>query len=286
MKDNLDVMLVNAFATRIEPGEELNALLLEKAFAADNKTENRSRLQRYLSARTINKLMKVAAIILAFLFISAAGVYAAGKLMKVFVYDKGLSTGNQEYVSDDDFTYENEDIKVENVSHDEAGQSDRWISKDVQVLSGTITNTYYNYDNYEWAMEDSGLDVWLSKVPGEISSVVYVNSVDGQNVEDCVDSIFKLGEGQVYVSESRFTGNYASDVAHNIVLENTKNVRTYKSSTGNEFTLVDEVRDEDGYEMITTYVMISYGDYTGFVSFNNISEKEIHTVLDTIKLGE
>ena len=66
----------------------------------------------YMTGTLVTKLIRVAAIILAIFFTSAAGVYAAGKLKKVSVYDMGLATGNQEYVGEKDFTDEVKDVET------------------------------------------------------------------------------------------------------------------------------------------------------------------------------
>jgi hypothetical protein len=68
-------------------------------------------------------------------------------------------------------------------------------------------------------------------------------------------------------------------------MNKTDNERNYTSKSGIEFTLVDDIEakvnggTEDG---ISTYVMISYGDVSGFMIFEEMTDDEIHEILDKV----
>ena len=86
--------------------------------------------------------------------------------------------------------------------------------------------------------------------------------------------------------ESVMSGNVAADCAISIRLENTNNKRTYISPSQIEFTLVDEITTDDGGTLTKTFVMISYNNCSGYIAFVDLTEDEIHQILDTFVVRE
>ena len=78
----------------------------------------------------------------------------------------------------------------------------------------------------------------------------------------------------------KMNGNVASDAAHVIRLANTSNKREYKTKDGTAFTLVDEKHDDE----TRTFVMIACDEFSGYIMFENLTDPQIHKILDTVIL--
>ncbi len=271
MKDNMDILLEKALKPDIEPDMELNEKIL-------NGVKHKKKSLSY-------KLARVAAVVCGIALVSPVAIYAANaiKNSKVEVSDHGISVGGQgDYaISDEDLAQPWEDVETEEIEFVEGDETVKWLTKRVEVVSGTYTNTYYAYDNYLDAITDAGLDNWFNTTYEMNESVTYIHTDGGDFQDFCVDASLKYNDGNFFVSESKMTGNVAEDASFGLCLTNTGNERTYTSSQGLEFTLVDEVKDGE----TTTYVIIYYDYYRGYISFSNLSEEEIHQVLDTVNVS-
>jgi hypothetical protein len=63
-------------------------------------------------------------------------------------------------------------------------------------------------------------------------------------------------------------------------LANTSNKREYKTKDGTAFTLVDEKHDDE----TRTFVMIACDEFSGYIMFENLTDPQIHKILDTVIL--
>ncbi len=268
MKDNMDKLLENALTPEFEPSAELNASILEQA--EKKRTKN----------SFVSQISKAAAILLAVGCIAPVGVYATSYLVNnILVTEHGISVGQTEYVDDAQLAQPWEEVKTEEVSSVQGGPNDKWSEKKVEKV-GSATNTYYTYETYETALEESGLDNWFNTVHTGDGYVTYVCTEDADFEMYEIDAYFYPDEEHEKVfsiSESKYPG--MDEGTHSLAIQKTGNKRTYTAASGKEYVLVDEMAgDQKG----TTYVVIAYGEYFGHLSFSNMSEEEIHQILDTV----
>lgn len=269
MKDNMDILLEKALTPDMEPGTELNNKIL-------NGSKERKKHMGY-------KLAKVAAVLLGVALASPLAIYAAEVFKnKVTVTDHAVSVGNPDYIIDEAIAEPLEDIPVEKVDHVEGDDTVNWLYKDVEKHNEVNIVTSYTYETYEQALADANMANWFSK-SYELNGYAYYSILEfGENIEYSIDAEFKYNQGVFSITNSRMTGNVADDMAYSIGLSNTGNIRNYTSPSGMEFTLVDETTEDEDGKVVKTYVIISYDDYNGFIEFVNLSEEEIHQILDTM----
>ena len=272
MKDRIDILIEKSLQLDFEPDKGVNEKILEGV------------KQRRKNGGLVN-LPKVAAIVLAIICMGSIGVYAASNIIKkVFVTDHSISVGNPEYVDDAAIASKEEDVTTENIAHEEGDENVKWIIKDVQVVNGYATNTYYAYKDYETALQDAKLHNWFNTSYEGADNATYVVTETEDTVDRCIDASFLYGEGRFFVCEQVMTGNIAADVAHSIKLENTNNERDYTSASGQVFTLVDQITDDGTEKRTTTFVMVAYDDYYGYIAFEDLDDEEIHKILDTVEI--
>lgn len=275
MKDNMDNLLKKALQPNDLPDAELNEKIIEMG----------TKVRKYKQERMVMKLARTAAVVLGVISLGSVTVYAANKVIKnVLVTDHAISVGNPDYIDDAAIAKDEEIPPIENVLHEEGDASVKWLTKDVQVVGGYATNTYYAYPDYATAISDAGLDNWFREKLEDAEYVTYVLTETEDYTEKSINASFFYHEGSFFVSENIMTGNIAEDVASSIKLQNTNNVREYQSETGYEFTLVDEISEEEGETITTTFVMVAFDDYYGYISFNDLSEDEMKAILDMIIL--
>lgn len=272
MKDKMDILIERSLQLDFEPDREIKENILESMKHRRKKTG-------------LLSLPRVAVVIVAGICMSSVGVYAASLVIKnVFITDHAISVGNPEYVDDAAIASPEEDVTIENVGHEEGSENVKWLSKDVQIVNGFATNTYYEYKDYETALLDAELDNWFQTSYKNAENAIYVVTQTEDTLEECIEVNFLYGEGRFHVCEERMTGNIAEDVAHSIKLKNTNNKRDYTAASGQVFTLVDEITDDGEEQKTTTFVMVAYDDYFGYISFENLKDEEIHKILDTVKV--
>ena len=318
MKDKeLDNILYSSLKPEFTPSDKLNIELMDKlknmddsnntgngsSSAGNNKVVKASRL--FTSNTPTGIFLKAAAIIIVVLCLGTAGVYAANHfLKKATVYDHGLAVGNQDYVSDEDLAAEMPPATETDDGHKEAGPNDKWITMDEKTVGGTYKNYVYVYPDYETVLEDTVFTNIFDSSIGEseytsytvVEEIGYSDNTATVSDASSTDRVyyrseeltahFKCGEGRVILDQSISEG-VADDAAYSIALnDGAKNSRDYTSKNGLEFTLVDETRaSDDGEESTATYVMLAYDDYTGFISFQGMTDDEIHNILDKINLN-
>lgn len=272
MKDKIDILIEKSLQLDFEPDKEINEKIL-------GSVKHGTRKGRLLD------LPRVAVIIIAIICMGSVGVYAANHIIKkVFITDHSISVGKPEYVDDAKIALPEKDVTTENVEHKEGDENVKWISKDVQVVNGYASNTYYEYKDYETALLDAELDNWFHISYENAENVSYVVTETEDTLERCINVSFVYGEGSFFVCEEIMTGNIAEDTAHSIKLGNTNNKRDYTSASGQVFTLVDQITDDGTEEKTTTFVMVAYDDYFGYISFENLKDEEIHKILDTVEI--
>lgn len=270
MKDNMDNLLKEAYKPNMEPGKELNASILAQAG------------KKKKPVKTVGfRIATAAAAVLAVICITPLGVYATNQIInKVFIAENSISVGNPEFVDDEAINEDIGDVEVEYVSSEEGDDSVNWNSKEVQIVNGYATNTYYRYDDYATAILDSKLDNWFSVNYEKYQFVTYCITETDSYKDESIDAQFLYNEGTVTLYQSKMSGNVAEDMTFSVPVEQTTNVRTYTSTvTGSVFTLVDDVNGD-------TYVMINYDNYYGFLQFSNLSDEEIHKILDTVVMKD
>lgn len=272
MRDKIDILIEKSFQLDFEPDREIN----EKILAG--------REHNSVKGKAFN-LPKVAVIIIAVICMGSVGVYAANHIIrKVFVTEHSISVGNPEYVDDAAIASPEEAVTTENVMHEEGDANVKWISKDVQIVNGYATNTYYAYKDYETAFTDAKMDNWFRISYENAENVIYVITETEDTVEHCINANFLYDEGSFFVCEETMTGNIAEDVANSIMLENTNNQREYTSASGETFTLVDQITVDGDEKQTKTFVMVAYDNYFGYISFENLGDEKIHEILDTVEV--
>lgn len=273
MKDKMDNLLEKALQPNDSPDAELNEKIIEMG----------TKVRKHKPESMAMKLARTAAVVLGVISLGSVTVYAANKVIKnVLVTDHAISVGNPDYIDDAAIAKDEEIPPIENVLHEEGDASVKWLTKDVQVVGGYATNTYYAYPDYVTAISDAGLDNWFREKFEDASDVTYVLTETEDYTDKSVNASYYYHDGSFFVSESIMTGNVAEDVASSIKLKNTNNVREYTSASGYVFTLVDEISEGEEGTITTTYVMIAYDDYYGYISFNDLSDEEIKGILDTV----
>ncbi len=277
MKDKMDNLLKEALQPNEVPSAELNASILE------NAKQTRRKNVWY-------NVPKVAVAVLVFALLCPIGVYATNLLLKqVMVTDHTMTVGNTEYYDEKDIMDAmrfDEEVKVEQISHEEGNSDVKWLTKDVEKLDGSVTSTSYRYDDYKALLADSKMPNWFSKDYELMAKAIYTNSKDDTMEIDSIDVWFNYGEGQFCLSITKMVKGYAEDVTHSLCLSNTGNKRTYKNADGVEFTLVDEVWKEEDTTITETYVVIAYDEYYGHINFEGLTEDEMHEVLDSVKISK
>lgn len=300
MKDKeLDNMLYSSLKPEFTPSDKLNRELIDKLKNIDDSNIGGNGDTKAGNGKVINAsglfksntpagiFIKAAAVIIIVFLLGGAGVYAANHfLKKPEVYDHGISVGNQDYVKDEHFTQETPETETKETGHTEGGPDDIWTSKDETVVGGKYHNASYVYPDYESVVSDTKFSDIFDGSIGKTSSAIYstVEEEGGEYKEEAIDIFFDRGEGVVFLHQDMSEG-VAEDAAYSVELPNgTSNSRDYTSKNGLEFTLVDEAKSDD--DSVRTYVMLSYDDVSGFMSFDNMTEDEIHECLDMINLDK
>ncbi len=275
MKDKYDLYMEAALQPVIEPDLELNRKIITESMKSTGKGKK----------KLIYGFAKVAVAVIALVVVAPTVVIAAEQIVeKYFVTEHTISTGNPEYVDDASIATaaaEEEEVTVEQLEDEEGNSSVNWTSKHVECVNGFATNTYYDYEYYETGIADSGLDNWFNTTYKTRSAYYVLIETDDYTVKS-VSAEFAYHDGTFCVEQSVMSGNVISDCANSIALQNTGNVRTYESISGKQFKLVDEIRKNGDTETVTTYVMIAYDQYFGYLSFKGLSETDIYEILDTV----
>ncbi len=245
--------------------------------------------------RTTSKLVKAATVTLAVLAVGSATVYAGAEVLKkIFYTEHTLSTGNPDYVRDEWFETETPEPEVEQIGGEISDGTEKWITKSTEIL-GSYTNDIYIYSTYEDAVADTGMKLWFDTLPGEVTDVTYTYAYCDNDYAKFIDVVAEYNGSEYYLTEEIWGGNVADDVGYSLQFENKQNERVYTNANGIVFNIADDVVqdeqfDENGESVYVTRVrsttMILDGDYYGNMVFDDMSEDDIHYILDQIKIGK
>lgn len=226
---------------------------------------------------------KAAALALALLAIGAGTVYAGSRIFnKVTVLEHEISVGEPLNLSWEDLRDSAEPDVGQIISHEEGGPNDRWMEKEVVVFEASLS-TDYKYVSYDKAMGDV-IFANLFREPLESSDNAgyHVREFDGDTIYR-LNATFRYQNGSVDLNEflkiGKAEGKSSSEdmfLSAIFTFEPLKNTRTYVSKAGTEFTLADL-----SYK---TYAIVSVDQHVITLSFKNLTEEEIHQVLDLIVL--
>ncbi|MCR5544813.1 MAG: hypothetical protein K6F55_11825 [Eubacterium sp.] len=283
---NIESLLKKSLQPNFEPDDKLNNSTLELIEKMkENSTDKKSAGVILLSKqRSIYFLPKVAAAVIVFALIFTGGVYAANYIMnKVIVTDHGVSVGNEEYIDDEELSKPYESVSEETKNEYEPGADDKWLTKKEVLTNGSFLNTFYTFPDYETMISDTRFENIFDGIEPESKDPIYtITELDPITKEYSIDVNFNYGEGEFHLYQDVIEGNVADDAVFSIPITSKENERNYKAKTGLEYTLVDGTNIDNEKE---TTVLISYNEYNGYLSFSNLSEDEIHEILDHIVIG-
>ena len=288
MKDKLDELLKASFEPEMAPSEGLNDKILS---SRQGNAQNTIKAQKCKSGSFI----KVAVAFLGIAIAMPAVVYAAGQIIEIsnaYISNDSVTMGNMEYVSEEAREPEQEPVR-ESKGKVMGTAEDKWISKE-ETRIGSVKGVTYEYADFKTALEESGLDNWFTTE----YETYYEETYGGNAVyKEASDYYFKLYEitaalkykdGYFKVTEMKFEGSVAEDYYYSIPIEEMENPREYVNKAGAGFALVDNRKTVEGekgtVEEESTIVIIRYGMYCGELEFYDLSEKEIHQVLDTLTI--
>lgn len=247
-----------------------------------------------------SRLIKAATVTLAVLVVGSASVYAGSSVFRKVVFtDHSMSMAVSNNVTEDseldDEYVDDADISWDDIQDMEPVQGDdsvKWVSKYDQLYGDCVT-TFYQYESYEDAAADAGMDLWFDPLPGEVTNVEYVYSLDSGYADRFITIDGEYKGYDYFIEENRASGELNDDFVHKVTLENVQNERTYTNVKGQTFTLADEIADNDGYDengnlgkvqRVKTTTLILYGNHWGDITFWDMPDKYIHRILDQITL--
>ena len=280
MKDKMDELLKTALTPDTEPDTELNQRLTE--LISENERIKEMKPKKMIPAAAIAAIMGV-------LVLCPVGAIAANKIIKE-KFTKGNSTvtehsfskGNPDYVDDDAIIADSEDPTVEDINERDGGEDDNWIRMRSELVNGKYTNTRYYYDDYSLAITDSGFENWLTESYELSDPACYCETTADDLTEamKSLDANFKYSGKAFALSMDNKTADQASDLAYSIQLNESSNFRTYTSASGLDFDLVDDI-GSDRADVIT-YTIIETEGFRGSLEFLDMTEDEIHVILDSV----
>lgn len=254
-------------------------------------------------------ISKVAALLLVLGF-SGGVVHGASEYFKNVEHMKyGLTTNNKyidtetvnKSIENNKLSDDNEEIQI--ISTEKGDGNVLWETKEVrqEASIGYISDdgiewkestpdivdiTEYSYKNYSKAIKDTGFKGLFTKSFEQEGYSIYTQyrrGVTNGNDRDNLISNFKYSNGSFKVDESRvldWDGTELDTVVISSSSEGVKNQREYISKNGHMFKLSD---DNETGELRTT-VLVSYDEYTAIITFFELSDNEIHEILDTIDI--
>lgn len=278
---------------------------MPKLFVLGIKT--RERIEKSMNMK--RNLLKAAALLLALGF-SGGVVHGASEYFRNVEHMKyGLATNNKNIDTEDvnnsiennKLTEDNEEIQI--ISTEKGGDDVLWETKEVrqETSFGYISDdsiewkedtpdivdiTEYSYKDYSKAIKDTGFTGLFTKSFEQVGDSIYTQyrrRVNDTNDRDNLISNFKYSNGSFKVDESRvldWDGTELDTVVISSSSEGVKNQREYISKNGHMFKLSDD--NETG--KLRTTVLVSYDEYTAIITFFDLSDNEIHEILDTITI--
>jgi hypothetical protein len=288
--DAFDILLRDSLQPVHEPGEELNAKVIKNIKRLQDHSKNDvsdvSSIIKLSRNRIAISIPRIAAAVIILSLLCTGGVYAANFILnKVIVTDHGISVGNEDYIDDEEMAKPYEPVSEEDKGQTKPGAGDKWLSKNEVLTNSEFLNTYYEYPDYDTMVSDTRFENIFATVPAKTTNATYVTTDFGDGtMEYSIDVDIAYKDGTMHLYQDILEGNVAEDITFSVPVYQKENVRNYTTKSGLEFTLVDG-KNQQGDESITT-VMISYGKINGYMSFYNLSENEIHEVLELIDIKD
>lgn len=257
-------------------------------------------------AMKIKKYLAKAAAILLIVSISGGTAYAAVSYFKnIQHFDHGLATSD--IASEENTTSQFSDVRlpdkdteVEVLSTETGNEKTAWLSKETRQETNYIYAsddginwkedtpdiqiiTKYQYSDYAAAKEEHGLPELFSKTYDLIRNVTleeYRHKSEEQVFSKNLQADYKYENGSFTINmekDCQWNGE-DSEIAVITSTKPVKNQREYTASNGYCFKLSDDT--ESGTVRTTT--LISYKEYHIILSFFDLSDEEIHEILDSI----
>ena len=262
--------------------ETLLSAVDEKYIAETLEFKNRSKVLPL----TANLGVKIAAGVLAFIAIGAITVYATGKIMsKPEIEEHEIIIRNLDYEELNTQRYDWRETTDDPVSEEvEGGENDKWFLKKTTYY-GNYKTINYVYDDYDKAMSECPMDRWFESHPGELKSFSWRMEVDDNDTIRSYDATAIVAyEDTEYVYAEYYFPNKEDDYgSFGVEVNDPHNERTYTNANGTEYVIIDD--DEywgDTYMGVYSYVMFSYDNYYGIFTFENMTDEQIHEVLDAL----
>lgn len=289
-KKELDSLLKQSLTPDEQADAGLNAAILERL--EDPSFAEQKQEKKHIRHWSKGLVVKVAAVALAVLAVGAGTTYAAGRIMgRVAVRETRLAIGDnaEAYVSRE---YHRDPVPqggydIEVTEWVMGGPNDNWLRKEVLRVENCYNSNYY-YSDYETAISDAGYPNVFTTILGKQEQVIYqtVQCMEGSKPRSQIYLDCRYGErGGLWRLEQMQRGDKNSGrlgvSTISMPMTHSDNVRTYVSANGTEFTLVDDMQ---GPIVKNTVVMIDCEKMIGDMIFRDMTEDEIHQVLDTLDL--
>lgn len=282
---------------------ESQGMKLEYAMPASFVSDLKEREKK---AMKIKKHLAKAAAIMLIVSISGGTAYAAVSYFKSTQhFDHGLATSD--IASEENTTSQFSDVRlpdkdteVEVLSTETGNEKTAWLSKetrqetnygytsddginwkadtpDIQII------TKYQYSDYAAAKEEHGLPELFSKTYNLIGNVTleeYRHKSEEQVFSKNLQADYKYENGSFTINmekDCQWNGE-DSEIAVITSTEPVKNQREYTASNGYCFKLSDDTE----FGTVRTTTLISYKEYHIILSFFDLSDEEIHEILDSI----
>lgn len=282
---------------------ESQGMKLEYAMPASFVSDLKEREKK---AMKIKKHLAKAAAIMLIVSISGGTAYAAVSYFKSTQhFDHGLATSD--IASEENTTSQFSDVRlpdkdteVEVLSTETGNEKTAWLSKetrqetnygytsddginwkadtpDIQII------TKYQYSDYAAAKEEHGLPELFSKTYNLIGNVTleeYRHKSEEQVFSKNLQADYKYENGSFTINmekDCQWNGE-DSEIAVITSTEPVKNQREYTASNSYCFKLSDDTE----FGTVRTTTLISYKEYHIILSFFDLSDEEIHEILDSI----
>lgn len=156
--------------------------------------------------------------------------------------------------------------------------------------AGAAMMTQYTYTQYEMATQDAGMPN-VMKTLLDITSMCEAATYEAYTIEESEDiirkrvvGVFAYEEGKLEVDLSQDLGALEDGNHGTVVITGVNkatNQRTYQTQKGMTYQLSDNIND--GITKTTT--LVSSGDYSLIIQFENLTDQAIHTLLEEIDLS-
>ncbi len=278
--------------------------LKNKEKSAMKRNEEKTPVPHYrkMSRRAAGIAAAVAVFLLLGGTVSAAVLYNSG----INIFEHGLSTSGEVTTPGPEYESPYQDVNLPDVpdtttllSKEQGSSDNAWVEKKVYDENYTVydsddavnwtpyvqTNhvTEYRYEDYYTAALDAGFEQLFSEnYNGETLYYIYEHTdehSEGAPTDLSISGTYAYGSGSFTLNQ--YPGN-AENTEFAVITNETENNREYVSSTGCLFALTDD-QDENG--QTRTHTLVKCDNYFLTLEFTGMSEKEIHAVLETVRLN-